>query len=74
MSLHETFDSLKEKDFTIIAQAVYASVVAGQVTNEVLVNLSTPDVMIFDPVLKPEYKHMLFEIDMKDILICIGLD
>ena len=74
MSLQETFDTLKEEDFTKIANSVCESVSDGKVKSEVLVNLSTPDVMIFDPVLKPECKHMLFEIDGKEILICIGLD
>lgn len=74
MSLQETFDALKEEDFIKIANSAYESVSDGTVKSEVLVNLSTPDVMIFDPVLKPEYKHMLFKIDGKEILICIGLD
>ena len=74
MSLQETFDALKQEDFIKIAESACESVSDGRVKREVLMNLSTPDVMIFDPVLKPEYKHMLFEIDGKEILICIGLD
>ena len=77
MSLAEIqpkFDNLKEEDFVEIAESAAESVEKGKVTKEVLVNLSSPDCMIFDPVIKPEYKHMLFEIHGKYILICIGLD
>ena len=55
MSLHERFYDNRSSGLRISSRR--------QVTNEVLVNMSTPDVMIFDQVIKSEYKHMLFEID-----------
>ena len=72
--IQQKFHSLKEDDFIKIAQSAAESVENGKVKHEVLVNLSSPDCMIFDPVVKPEHKHLLFEICGKDILICIGLD
>ena len=74
MSLQETFDNLQMNDFVQIAEAAANAVSEGRVQKEVLVNLSTPDIMIFDPKLKNEYKHVMFEIHNRDILICIGLD
>ena len=72
--IQSKFDNLQIEDFVEIAESVADSVEKGKVTNEVLVNLSSPDIMMFDPAIKPEYKHVEFEIHGKNILICIGLD
>lgn len=70
------FNTLTKEDFIEIAQSAADSVEDGKVKEKVLVNLSSPDVMIFDPVCLPrEYKHL--EVEYKDgteILIMIGLD
>ena len=77
MSLQELqskFDELTVDDFTEIANSCADNVKNGQIKERVLVNLSQPDVMIFDPICYREYKHLKFEIHGRDILIMIGLD
>lgn len=72
--LQTKFDTLKEDDFVKIAKAAYESVTMGKVQSEVLVNISQPDIMIFDPKVKPEFKFLDFDIGDKEIRVCIGLD
>ena len=51
------------------------AVIQERVKKSVLVNLSSPDCMIFDPIVIPEYKHITVEYSNgKEILIMIGLD
>jgi len=70
------FNTLTKEDFIKIAESAADSVEEGTVKEKVLVNLSTPDVMMFDPVCLPrEYKHLAVEYkDGTEILIMIGLD
>ena len=73
--MQNKFDNLNENDFIEIAQSAAESVMEGKVSEKILVNLSSPDVMMFDPVVLPEYKHLTIEYkNGKEILICIGLD
>ena len=73
--MQNKFDNLVENDFIEIAQSAVESVMEGKVSEKILVNLSSPDVMMFDPVVLPEYKHLTIEYkNGKEILICIGLD
>ena len=73
--LQKRFDELVEDDFLRIAESAVESVASGQVKEKILVNLSTPDIMMFDPVCFPEYKHLMVEYENgKEILICIGKD
>ena len=75
VEMQNKFDNLTQKDFMEIAQSAAESVMDGKVSKEILVNLSSPDCMIFDPIIKYEHKHLLVEYDNgKEILICIGLD
>lgn len=74
-AIQTKFDTLGEDDFLEIARSSVDSVAAGKVKEKILVNLSTPDIMIFDPVCMPEYKHLLIEYPCgTEILICIGKD
>ena len=73
--MQERFVNLTQNDFMKIAESAAESVMNGKVSKEILVNLSSPDVMIFDPIIKYEYKHLRVEYENgKEILICIGLD
>ena len=73
--MQNKFDNLTQTDFIEIAESAAESVMNGKVSKEILVNLSSPDVMIFDPIIKYEYKHLRVEYkNGKKILICIGLD
>ena len=73
--MQEKFVNLTQNDFMKIAESAAESVMNGKVSKEILVNLSSPDVMIFDPIIKYEYKHLRVEYENgKEILICIGLD
>lgn len=73
--MQNKFNTLTQKDFMEIAQSAAESVMKGKVSKEILVNLSSPDYMIFDPIIKPEYKHLTVEYENgKEIIICIGLD
>jgi len=73
--MQNKFDNLTQDDFMEIAQSAAESVMGGKVSKEILVNLSSPDCMIFDPIVKYEHKHLLVEYENgKEILICIGLD
>ena len=73
--MQEKFVNLTQNDFMKIAESAAESVMHGKVSKEILVNLSSPDVMIFDPIIKYEYKHLRVEYENgKEILICIGLD
>ena len=73
--MQQKFDTLTEDDFMEIAQSAAESVMAGKVREKVLVNLSSPDTMMLDPVVTPEYKHITVEYENgKKILIMIGLD
>lgn len=73
--MQNKFDNLTQTDFIEIAESAAESVMNGKVSKEILVNLSSPDVMIFDPIIKYEYKHLRVEYENgKEILICIGLD
>lgn len=73
--MQNKFNTLTQKDFMEIAQSAAESVMKGKVSKEILVNLSSPDCMIFDPFVKPEYKHLTVEYENgKEIMICIGLD
>lgn len=73
--MQNKFNTLTQKDFMEIAQSAAESVMKGKVSKEILVNLSSPDCMIFDPIIKPEYKHLTVEYENgKEIMICIGLD
>ena len=59
--MQNKFDNLNENDFIEIAQSAAESVMEGKVNEKILVNLSSPDVMMFDPVVLPEYKHLTIE-------------
>ena len=73
--MQKKFDNLVEKDFMDIAQSAAEAVIQERVNKSVLVNLSSPDTMIFDPIIIPEYKHITVEYENgKNILIMIGLD
>ena len=73
--MQQKFVNLTQNDFMKIAESAAESVMNGKVSKEILVNLSSPDVMIFDPIIKYEYKHLRVEYENgKEILICIGLD
>ena len=73
--MQEKFVNLTQNDFMKIAESAAESVMNGKVSKEILVNLSSPDVMIFDPIIKYEYKHLRVEYENgKEIIICIGLD
>ena len=73
--MQNKFDNLDQNDFIEIAQSAAESVMEGKVSEKILVNLSSPDVMMFDPVVLPEYKHLTIEYENgKEIIICIGLD
>ncbi len=73
--MQQKFDNLNENDFMEIAQSAAEAVIQERVKNKVLVNLSSPDAMIFDPIVIPEYKHITVEYENgKEILIMIGLD
>ena len=47
--MQNKFDNLNENDFIEIAQSAAESVMEGKVNEKILVNLSSPDVMMFDP-------------------------
>ena len=76
------FETLDEKFFMNIANSVYKAAHEGLCYNEqkgqniVLVNLSSPDIMIYAPVVLPsEYKHLTFEIgEDKELLVIVGND
>lgn len=73
--MQQKFDNLNENDFMEIAKSAAEAVIQERVKNKVLVNLSSPDTMIFDPIVIPEYKHITVEYSNgKEILIMIGLD
>ena len=73
--LQKKFDNLYEDDFLKIAESAVESVMDGKVSQNILVNLSSPDIMIFDPILIKEHKHMVVEYpNGKKITIMIGLD
>ena len=73
--MQNKFDNLVENDFMEIAQSAAEAVIQERVNKSVLVNLSSPDTMIFDPIIIPEYKHITVEYENgKNILIMIGLD
>ena len=73
--MQKKFDNLLEEDFIEIAECAIESVMKGKVNKKILVNISTPDVMMFDPVILPEHKYLLIEYkNGKEIFICIGLD
>ncbi len=74
--IQSKFNTLTKEDFYEIAKSAGESVKNKKVQEKILVNLSTPDVMIFDPVCLPrEYKHLEVEYsDGTEILIMIGLD
>lgn len=73
--MQNKFDNLVEKDFMDIAQSAAEAVIQERINKSVLVNLSSPDTMIFDPIIIPEYKHITVEYENgKNILIMIGLD
>ena len=73
--MQNKFDNLDEKDFMDIAQSAAEAVMEDKVSEKILVNLSSPDVMIFDPIIIPEYKHITVKYkNGKNILIMIGLD
>jgi hypothetical protein len=71
------FDTLVQDDFIQIAENAAEHIINGRCKGRVLVNCSQPDVMCFDPVSIPEYKHMNFEIGGENdttykILVMIG--
>ena len=73
------FATLTKNDFNIIANSAAESVANGKCKEIVLVNCSTPDIMILDPVCLPrEYKHLTFELmvndESKEFKIYIGND
>lgn len=73
--MQNKFDNLDQKDFLEIAESATESVMDGKVSDKILVNLSSPDIMMFDPICLPEYKHLTIEYENgKVIIICIGLD
>tara|TARA_Y100000817_G_C16818202_1_gene527641 strand:- start:388 stop:624 length:237 start_codon:yes stop_codon:yes gene_type:complete len=73
--MQEKFDTLTEKDFIEIATSAVDSVMNGKVSKKILVNLSSPDCMIFDPIIVYEHKHLRVEFpNGQEILIMIGLD
>lgn len=75
VDMQNKFDNLNQEDFLKIAENAVDSVMMGKVSKEILVNLSSPDVMIFDPIIKPDHKHLPVEYQNgKKIRICIGLD
>ena len=66
------FDKLEDADFVRIARSWAAN---GKPAEKILVNLSSPDVIMVDPVCLPrEYKFMEFEIGDDTVLVCIGND
>lgn len=75
-AIQSKFNTLTKEDFYKIAESAAESVKDKKVKEKILVNLSTPDMMMFDPVCLPrEYKHLAVEYeDGTDILIMIGLD
>ena len=73
------FNNLTQDDFNIIANSIAESVMSGKCKDTVLVNCSTPDCMMLDPVCLPrEYKHMTFEVclegEPKEFRVLIGND
>lgn len=74
--LRQKFDNLTEKDFMDIAQSAIEAVIQERVKKTVLVYLSNPEIMIYDPInISSEYKFLELTFnDNKDILICIGLE
>ena len=76
------FEKLDKDFFIDIVKSVYKAAHEGLCYNEqkdqniVLVNLSSPDVMIYAPVVLPsEYKHLTFEIgEDKELLVIVGND
>ena len=66
------FDKLEDADFMRIARSWATN---GKPAEKILVNLSSPDVIMVDPVCLPrEYKSMEFEIGDDTVLVCIGND
>ena len=70
--MRNKFDNLVEKDY--IAQSAEA-VIQERIKHSVLVYLSNPDVMIFDPIAnQSEYKHITVEYSNgKEIKIMIAI-
>ena len=71
------FDKLVQDDFIQIAENAAEHIITGRCKGRVLVCCSQPDVMCFDPVSIPEYKHMNFEFGGENdttykILVMIG--
>ena len=76
------FEKLDQEFFIDIAHSAYEAVLEGRCYSElkkqniVLVNLSSPDVMIYAPVALPkEFKHLTFDIGKdKELLVIVGND
>ena len=73
------FNTLEQNDFIQIAENAAEHVITGRCKGQVLVNCSQPDIMCFDPVSIPEYKHMTFDIEGEnaktyEIMVMIGKD
>lgn len=76
------FEKLDENFFMNIAKSAFKDAHEGRCYNKqkdqniVLVNLSTPDIMIYAPVVLPgEYKHLTFDIgEDKELLVIVGND
>jgi len=75
VEMRNKFDNLVEKDFMDIAQSAAEAVIQERVKHSVLVYLSNPDVMIFDPIAnQSEYKHITVEYSNgKEIKIVIAI-
>ena len=70
--LKRQFECFEEKDFTEIAKSVYEFVSNGRIKREVLVNLSNPNLVVFDPVFVPS-NHKEMEFEIADKIICINV-
>ena len=76
VEMRNKFDNLVEKDFMDIAQSAAEAVIQERIKkHSVLVYLSNPDVMIFDPIAnQSEYKHITVEYSNgKEIKIMIAI-
>ena len=76
------FEKLNNDFFMNIANSAFKAAHEGRCYNQqknqniVLVNLSSPDIMIYNPIVLPgEYKHQTFDIgEDKELLVIVGND
>ena len=73
--MQKTFDELTKEDFYKIAESASKDVLAGKCERGILVNLSSPDYMMYNPVCIPEIKHLVVEFEGgASVKVMIGLD